>query len=77
MPKKIKDIELRAYQERVGEEEYRKQYHRLYSNTMQCDKRYSGSEYVNSPERLRALKEKYKNGVTDKAVREMVDKLIG
>ena len=77
MPKKIKDDELRAYQQRIGAKEYERQYHRLYSEAIQCNKRYSGKEYTNSSDKLRTLREKYKNGVTDKAVKEMVDKLIG
>lgn len=77
MPKIIKDDELRAYQRRIGEEEYRKQYHRLYSEAIQCNGRYSGKEYTNSSDKLKALREKYKNGVTDKTVKDMLDKLIG
>ena len=77
MPNKIKDNELRAYQQKIGAKEYERQYHRLYSEAKQCNKRYSEREYENPPDKLKALREKYKNGVTDKTVREMVDKLIG
>lgn len=77
MPKMIKDDELRAYQQRIGAKEYKRQYQALYSEARPSNKRYSGKEYKNTPDKLKALKEKYKNGVTDETVREMVDNLIG
>lgn len=77
MPKMIKDDELRAYQQMIGAKEYERQYHVLYTKARLSNKRYSEKEYKNTPDKLKALKEKYKNGVTDKTVREMVDKLIG
>ena len=77
MPKTIKDDELRTYQQMIGAKEYERQYHVLYSKARLSNKRYSEKEYKNTHDKLKALKEKYKNGVTDKTVREMVDKLIG
>ena len=71
------DEELRDYKELVGNKEFRKQYQRLYQEARQCPKRYSEKEYKNPPEKIKALREKYKKGVTDKTVKEMLDKLIG
>lgn len=71
------DKELRDYRELVGNKEFRRQYQCLYQEAVQCPKRYSGKEYKNSPEKLKAIREKYKKGVTDKTVKEMLDKLIG
>lgn len=71
------DRELRDYRELIGNEEFRRQYQRLYQEAVQCPKRYSGKEYKNSPEKLKAIREKYKKGVADKTVKEMLDKLIG
>lgn len=71
------DKELRDYRELIGNEEFRRQYQRLYQEAVQCPKRYSGKEYKNSPEKLKAIREKYKKGVADKTVKEMLDKLIG
>ena len=77
MPKMIKDDELRAYQQMIGAKEYKRQYHALYSEASRLsNKRYSEKEYKNTPDKLKALKEKYKNGATDKTIREMVDNLI-
>lgn len=71
------DEELRGYRELIGKVEFKKQYQRLYQETIQSHKRYSGREYKNSSEKIKALREKYKKGVTDKTVKEMLDKLIG
>lgn len=72
--KKITDEELRAYQERLGVEQYRALYmyeankvRRLTRNNT----RHSGKDYVNSEEKLNAIKEKYKNGVTEEIIKEM------
>lgn len=73
----IDDEELRGYRELIGNKEFRRQYQRLYQEAVQSPKRYSGKEYKNSPEKLKAIREKYKKGVTDKTVKEMLDKLIG
>ena len=72
MPK-IEDEELRNYQERLGVKQYRVLYlyeankvRRLTKNNI----RYSGKHYVNSVEKLNAIKEKYKNGVTKEILTE-------
>lgn len=67
------DKELLAYRDIVGEEQFRIEYHRLYSEPRNTpDKRYSGKKYENSPEKLKAIKEKYKNGVTEEHIKEML-----
>lgn len=71
------DKELRDYRELVGKVEFKRQYQCLYQEARQCPKRYSGEEYKNSPEKLKAIREKYKKGVTDKTVKNMLDKLLG
>lgn len=69
---RIKDKELREYQEKIGREAYDKMYRKLYTQAVQSpDKRFSGKKYVNSKERLKAIKEKYKNGVTMDILEEM------
>ena len=35
------------------------------------NERFSGLEYKNSPEKIKAIKEKYKNGVTEEIIKEM------
>lgn len=74
---KIKDEELRNYQERLGAEQYRVLYlyeankvRRLTRNNI----RQSGKDYVNSKEKLNAIKEKYKNGVTQEIMEEWLGK---
>lgn len=68
--KRIKDKELREYQKRIGAEEYRKQYQSLSLQT-KYKKRYSGKVYENSLEKIKAIKEKYKNGITNEILEEI------
>lgn len=68
--KRIKDRELREYQKRIGAEEYRRQYQSLYLQT-KYKKRYSNKVYENSPEKIKAMKEKYKNGITNDILEEI------
>ena len=77
MGKHEKDPELLAYKNRIGSEEYNRQYHQLYDEAKQKKSRYSGQVYDNSPDKLKALREKYKNGVSDKTIREMLSTLRG
>lgn len=70
---KIKDEELRAYQKKIGSKEYRALYiyeankaRRLSKN----DIRHSKTHYANSEEKLNAIKQKYKNGVTKEILAE-------
>ena len=72
--RRIKDEELREYQEKIGRDKYRKQYHLLYQRTKEAgNKRYSGEHYENTPEKLNRIKEKYKNGVSQ----EMINQMLG
>ena len=71
--RKITDEELRVYQKRLGAEQYRALY--LYESNkvrrlMRNNIRQSGKDYVNSKEKLNAIKEKYKNGVTQEIMEE-------
>lgn len=73
MGRKIEDEELRVYQEKIGIKRYRDLY--LYeSNKVRrltnSNVRYSGENYVNSAEKLNAIKEKYNNGVTKEILTE-------
>ena len=75
--RKITDEELRAYQKRLGTEQYRALY--LYESNkvrrlMRNNIRQSGKDYVNSKEKLNAIKEKYKNGVTQEIMEEWLRK---
>lgn len=77
MSKIIKDEELKAYQERLGTKQYRALYlyeankvRRLTRNNI----RNSETHYVNSEEKLNAIKEKYKNGVTQEIMEEWLGK---
>lgn len=75
--RKITDEELRVYQKRLGAEQYRALYlyesnkvRRLTRNNI----RQSGEDYVNSKEKIKAIKEKYKNGVTQEIMEEWLGK---
>lgn len=69
---KIKDKELREYQKQIGREEYGKMYRKLYTKAVRSpDKRFSGKKYVNNKDRLKAIKEKYKNGITNEILEEI------
>ena len=65
--KKIEDDELREYQSEIGQKEYRK-FQMNYCNKSAKIRNYnlraSRKHYENSEERLKEIKEKYKNGVT-------------
>lgn len=70
----IKDLELREYQERQGSEQYRLEYAALYLSARHTkNKRYSGKVYQNTPEKLQAIKEKYKNGVTEEMLKSWLE----
>lgn len=73
MPKIIKDYELRVYQERIGPQEYRALYLYELNKAKRREKhdiRHSKTHYVNSKEKLNAIKQKYKNGVTEEILTE-------
>ena len=73
--RKIEDEELREYQRQIGPKEYKK------FQTNYCNKsarirnynlRLSRQHYENSEERLKQIKEKYKNGVTKEILNEWI-----
>jgi hypothetical protein len=75
---KICNEELREYQMEIGQKEYR----RIQSSVcyrskriLDNDLRASGKHYENTPEKLEAIKEKYRNGVTDDIMKEFESKL--
>ena len=69
----VMDKELLAYRNIIGEKQFRLEYHRLYSETRNTpDKRYSGKDYKNTSDKLKAIKKKYKNGVTKEHIEEML-----
>lgn len=56
--------------------ECQKIYHQVYSwtrNRMKYDIRASGKKYVNPPEKIQAIKEKYKNGITVETIKSMLE----
>lgn len=65
------DPELAEYYDRIGAEEYKKQYASLYQMG-KYNARYSGRKYVNSESKIQALKDKYKNGVPEKEINKML-----
>lgn len=73
--KKIEDEELREYQHKISQKEYKK------IQTNYCNKsarirnhnlRASRKHYENSEEKLEQIKEKYKNGVTMDILKEFI-----
>ena len=73
--KKIKDEELREYQRQIGSKEYRKlqmNYCNKSTRIRNYNLRASRQRYANSEERLKEIKEKYKNGVTMDILKEFV-----
>jgi hypothetical protein len=75
MGRKMKDEELRAYQERIGTKLYREIYLYEANKVRRLTKhntRYSKKHYINSKEKLNAIKEKYKNGITTEILTEFM-----
>ena len=64
--------ELKAYRELIGAEAYRKLYNYLYLEAKTKKSRFSGEKYENSPEKLKQIKEKYKNGVSKETINQML-----
>lgn len=69
------DPELSELRQKIGKEKFRKLYQTMYHYASTSDKRYSGKTYENSPEKLQAIKEKYKNGVTKEILDDFVKRL--
>lgn len=73
--KKIEDEELREYQRQIGSKEYRKvqmNYCNKSARLRDYNLRASRKNYENSEERLKEIKEKYKNGVTKEILSEWI-----
>lgn len=71
--RKIKDEELREFQHEIGQKEYRKLQTNCYTKSARLrdyNLRASRKHYENSEERLKEIKEKYKNGVTKEILTE-------
>ena len=76
---KIEDYELREYQCEIGQKEYRKlqmNYCNKSAKIRNYNLRASRKHYENSEERLKEIKEKYKNGVTMDILKEFVSGII-
>ncbi len=68
--KKIEDEELRQYADRIGHENYKKEYLRLYNKAkLFPNSRYSKKKKIVD---LEQIKEKYKNGVSKEFINEML-----
>ena len=75
MPKD-KELDKLLLESNTSMKEYRTMYHYVYNQMREGRSiRYSGKEYTNTPERLKAIKEKYAKGVTAQHIKEMVDDL--
>ena len=75
--KKIKDEELREFQHEIGQKEYKKlqiNYCTKSARIRDYNLRASRKHYENSEERLKEIKEKYKNGVTQEIIEEWLGK---
>lgn len=73
MGRKCCDPDLFELRERIGAEQYRDLYRSVYTKTRNHgNSRFSGKRYTNSKKRLSELREKYKNGVPDKVINEML-----
>lgn len=73
--KKIEDEELREYQRQIGSKEYRKvqmNYCNKSARLRDYNLRASRKNYENNEERLKEIKEKYKNGVTKEILSEWI-----
>ena len=73
--KRIEDEELREYQRQISSKEYRKvqmNYCNKSARLRDYNLRASRKNYENSEERLKEIKEKYKNGVTKEILSEWI-----
>ena len=67
------DPELIDLRVKLGADEYKRLYLNIYQGTRtHGEKRFSGKHYKNTPERISALREKYKNGVPDGTIEKML-----
>ena len=73
--RKIECEELREYQRQIGSKEYKKvqmNYCNKSARIRDYNLRASRKNYENSEERLKEIKEKYKNGVTKEILSEWI-----
>ena len=73
--RKIECEELREYQRQIGSKEYKKvqmNYCNKSARLRDYNLRASRKKYENSEERLKEIKEKYKNGVTKEILSEWI-----
>lgn len=76
--KKISDEELMEFQLEIGQKEYKRIQSYVCQRSARIrdnDLRASGKHYEITPEKLEAIKEKYRNGVTDDIMKEFESKL--
>lgn len=66
------DKELEEYKRLIGADNYKREYNSLYIFAKQNKTRYSKKDYKNSKEKLKEIKEKYKNGVDINDINEML-----
>ena len=72
MPRET-DPELIDLRVKLGADEYSRLYRNYYQLALHHgEKRFSGKHYKNTPERISALREKYKNGVPDGTIEKML-----
>ena len=73
MARTAADPELAELRMRLGSEKYQEIYRGVYSKTLNHgEARYSGKHYKNTPEQISALREKYRNGVPDGTIENML-----
>ena len=73
--KKIEDEELREYQRQISSKEYKRvqmNYCNKSARIRDYNLRASKKHYENSEQRLKEIKEKYKNGVTKEILSEWI-----
>lgn len=66
------------FQLKIGQKEYKRIQSSVCNRSKRIldnDLRASGKHYENTPEKLEAIKEKYRNGVTDDIMKEFESKL--
>lgn len=71
----VRDEELAEYRKRIGPKEYKKEYEYFYSQASSKKSRFSKKDYENSPEKLKQIKEKYKNGISKEIINEWINNL--
>lgn len=73
------DEELQQYREEIGAKEYkriRSNYCNKSRRILQNNSRSSGARYENSEKKLKAIKEKYKNGITEDVLKKFVSEIF-